>query len=86
MIFAGAGDDQVFGGERTPTSSTAMPERTASSAISGNDLINAGAGDDTVFGGAGDDLIVAEIGDGNDVYFGDEAAAVRATTRSTCRR
>ncbi|QUS42261.1 hypothetical protein RPMA_04925 [Tardiphaga alba] len=36
-------------------------------------MINAGAGDDTVFGGAGDDLIVAEIGDGNDVYFGDDS-------------
>ena len=40
--------------------------------MQGNDLINAGAGDDTVFGGAGNDLIVAEVGDGNDVYFGDE--------------
>jgi Ca2+-binding RTX toxin-like protein len=35
-------------------------------------MINAGAGDDTVFGGYGSDLIVAEVGDGNDVYFGDE--------------
>jgi Ca2+-binding RTX toxin-like protein len=26
-----------------------------------------------VFGGAGNDLIVAEIGDGNDVYFGDDS-------------
>jgi Ca2+-binding RTX toxin-like protein len=39
----------------------------------GNDLITAGAGDDAVFGGAGDDLIVAELGDGNDVYFGDDS-------------
>ena len=26
-----------------------------------------------MFGGAGNDLIVAEIGDGNDVYFGDDS-------------
>jgi Ca2+-binding RTX toxin-like protein len=39
----------------------------------GNDLITAGAGDDVVFGGSGNDLIVAEIGDGNDVYFGDDS-------------
>ncbi len=34
-------------------------------------MLNAGAGNDTVFGGEGDDLIVAEVGDGNDVYYGD---------------
>ena len=38
----------------------------------GDDLISAGAGNDTVFGGAGNDLLLAEIGDGDDVYFGDE--------------
>ncbi|XUJ32972.1 hypothetical protein ACQ5SK_32935 [Bradyrhizobium japonicum] len=32
-----------------------------------------------MFGGAGNDLIVAEIGDGNDAYFGDEGAGGAGT-------
>jgi Ca2+-binding RTX toxin-like protein len=70
VIFAGAGDDQVFGGGQADVIyGDAGADRIFGDA--GNDLINAGAGDDAVFGGAGDDLIVAELGDGNDVYFGD---------------
>ena len=72
MIFAGAGDDQVFGGaDDDMIYGDAGADRIFGDR--GNDLINAGAGNDTVFGGAGNDLIVAEIGDGNDVYFGDES-------------
>ena len=71
VIFAGAGDDQVFAGaDADIVYGDAGADRIFGD--QGNDLITAGAGDDTVFGGAGDDLIVAEIGDGNDVYFGDE--------------
>jgi Ca2+-binding RTX toxin-like protein len=72
MIFSGAGDDLAFGGEQADVVyGDAGADRLFGDA--GNDLITAGAGDDTVFGGAGDDLIVAEIGDGNDVYFGDDS-------------
>ena len=39
----------------------------------GNDYIKGGAGNDTIYGGAGDDVFVAEVGDGNDIYYGDEA-------------
>ncbi|MGH6997610.1 MAG: peroxidase family protein, partial [Phenylobacterium sp.] len=39
----------------------------------GDDRITAGAGDDTVLAGAGNDVIVGAIGDGNDVYFGDDS-------------
>jgi Ca2+-binding RTX toxin-like protein len=71
VVFAGAGDDQVFGGGQADVIyGDAGADRIFGDG--GNDLINAGAGDDAVFGGAGNDLIVAEIGDGNDVYFGDE--------------
>ena len=71
VIFAGAGDDQVFAGaDNDIVYGDAGADRIFGD--QGNDLINAGAGDDTVFGGAGNDLIVAEVGDGNDVYFGDE--------------
>ena len=72
VIFAGAGDDQVFGGAQADIIyGDAGADRIFGD--QGNDLINAGAGDDTVFGGAGNDLIVAEVGDGNDVYFGDDS-------------
>ncbi|WPO43209.1 peroxidase family protein [Tardiphaga sp. 42S5] len=72
VIFAGIGDDQVFGGGHADIIyGDAGADRILGEA--GNDLINAGAGDDSVFGGAGNDLIVAEIGDGNDVYFGDDS-------------
>jgi Ca2+-binding RTX toxin-like protein len=72
MIFAGAGDDQAFGGEQADVIyGDAGADRLFGEG--GNDLITAGTGDDTVFGGAGDDLIVAEIGDGTDVYFGDDS-------------
>jgi Ca2+-binding RTX toxin-like protein len=72
VIFAGAGNDQVFAGDGADiVYGDAGADRIFGD--QGNDLINAGAGDDTVFGGAGNDLIVAEIGDGNDVYFGDDS-------------
>jgi Ca2+-binding RTX toxin-like protein len=68
-MFAGAGDDVVFGGSGADIIyGDAGADRIFGDA--GNDLITAGAGDDTVFGGDGNDMIVAEIGDGNDVYFG----------------
>lgn len=73
VIFAGAGDDQVFGGGLADVIyGDAGADRIFGD--QGNDLITGGAGDDTVFGGEGDDLIVAEMGDGNDVYFGDEGS------------
>lgn len=72
MIFAGAGDDQVFGGGQADVIyGDAGADRIFGDG--GNDMITAGSGDDSVFGGDGDDLIVAEVGDGNDVYFGDAA-------------
>lgn len=72
VIFAGAGNDQVIAGaDADIVYGDAGADRIFGD--QGNDLINAGAGDDTVFGGAGDDLIVAEIGDGNDSYFGDDS-------------
>lgn len=72
VIFAGGGSDQVFAGDGADiVYGDAGNDRIFGD--QGNDLINAGAGDDTVFGGAGNDLLVAEIGDGNDVYFGDDS-------------
>jgi Ca2+-binding RTX toxin-like protein len=71
VIFAGAGDDQVLAGaDNDIVYGDAGADRIFGD--QGNDMITAGAGDDAVFGGAGDDLFVAEVGDGNDVYFGDE--------------
>lgn len=71
VIFAGAGDDQVLAGaDNDIVYGDAGADRIFGD--QGNDMITAGAGDDAVFGGAGDDLMVAEVGDGNDVYFGDE--------------
>ncbi|MCK1690221.1 M10 family metallopeptidase C-terminal domain-containing protein [Bradyrhizobium sp. 145] len=71
VIFAGSGDDTVFAGaDADMVYGDAGADRIFGD--QGDDMINAGAGDDTVFGGAGNDLIVAEIGDGNDAYFGDE--------------
>jgi Ca2+-binding RTX toxin-like protein len=72
VVFAGDGDDQVFGGNQADIIyGESGADRILGEA--GNDLINGGAGADTVFGGDGDDLIVAEVGDGDDVYFGDDS-------------
>ncbi len=72
VIFAGTGDDQVFAGNQADiVFGDAGADRIFGDG--GNDLINAGAGNDTVFGGAGNDLIVAEVGDGDDAYFGDDS-------------
>jgi hypothetical protein len=72
VIFAGAGDDQVFAGSQADiVFGDAGADRIFGDG--GNDMINAGAGNDTVFGGAGNDLIVAEVGDGDDAYFGDDS-------------
>lgn len=72
VVFAGAGDDQVFGGAQADLIyGDAGADRLFGD--EGNDFITGGAGDDTIFGGAGNDLIVAEIGDGNDVYVGDDS-------------
>jgi Ca2+-binding RTX toxin-like protein len=72
VIFAGGGNDQVFGGDHADMIyGDAGDDRLFGD--QGNDMINAGAGNDTVFGGAGNDLFIAEIGDGNDVYFGDDS-------------
>lgn len=60
-ILAGAGRDMIFAG--------AGADRVI--AGDGDDFIHAGAGADIVFGGAGDDTFVAEVGDGNDIYYGD---------------
>lgn len=72
VIFAGTGDDQVFAGDQADiVFGDAGADRIFGDG--GNDFINAGAGNDTVFGGAGNDLIVAEVGDGDDAYFGDDS-------------
>ncbi|MBR0906614.1 peroxidase family protein [Bradyrhizobium liaoningense] len=78
VISAGAGDDHVLAGA---DADIVYGDDGADRIFGeqGNDLINAGKGDDTVFGGAGDDLIVAEIGDGNDAYFGDEGTGGTGT-------
>ena len=39
----------------------------------GDDVITGGSGNDSAIGGAGNDTFLAESGDGDDVYFGDEA-------------
>ncbi|MFZ5690189.1 MAG: calcium-binding protein, partial [Pseudomonadota bacterium] len=71
VIFGGDDDDQIFGGE---DADIIFGDDGADRLFGedGDDLITAGAGNDTVFGGAGNDLLLAEIGDGDDVYFGDE--------------
>ena len=72
IVFAGIGDDTAFGGSDADLIyGEAGGDRIFGDA--GDDMISGGAGDDTIFGGAGNDVIVAETGDGNDVYFGDEA-------------
>ncbi|MGP1664481.1 MAG: hypothetical protein ACTS5I_00910 [Rhodanobacter sp.] len=72
IVFAGTGDDTAFGGSDADLIyGEAGGDRIFGDA--GDDMISGGAGDDTIFGGAGNDVIVAETGDGNDVYFGDEA-------------
>jgi Ca2+-binding RTX toxin-like protein len=61
-ILAGAGNDMVFG--------EAGDDRIFGEA--GDDFVEAGAGNDLVVGGEGDDTFLASVGDGDDVYYGDE--------------
>jgi Ca2+-binding RTX toxin-like protein len=71
VVFAGAGDDDVLaGGGADMVYGDGGDDRILAGA--GNDLVSAGAGRDTVIGGEGDDLFVAELGDGDDSYWGDE--------------
>lgn len=88
VVYAGAGDDTVFGGERpvelaTYLAAVADPDAIGnvlrgefSSGGSGNDLLFAGAEADALMGGGGSDVIISGAGD--DVIFGD--ADFRATT------
>ena len=72
IVFGGSGDDTAFGGADSDLIyGDAGNDRIFGD--TGDDVLTGGAGDDTVFGGSGNDLFVAEGGDGNDVYFGDEA-------------
>ena len=64
-VFAGGGNDLVFGG--------AGDDWLFGEA--GDDYIDGGAGDDFVVGGAGNDTFTASMGDGDDVYYGDEVGA-----------
>ena len=70
MVFGGAGNDDVLGGEGNDMLyGDAGSDRIFGDG--GDDLINAGAGNDTAYGGGGDDMFVAEAGDGDDSYHGD---------------
>jgi Ca2+-binding RTX toxin-like protein len=71
VVFAGGGDDDVLAGSGADmVYGDGGNDRILAGA--GNDIVTAGAGRDTVIGGEGDDLFVAEIGDGDDTYWGDE--------------
>ncbi|GJD74013.1 peroxidase family protein [Methylobacterium goesingense] len=73
VVFGGAGDDDILaGGGADMVYGDAGVDRILAGA--GNDLVTAGSGNDTVIAGDGDDLIVAEVGDGDDGYWGDEVA------------
>jgi Ca2+-binding RTX toxin-like protein len=72
VVMGGAGDDTAFGGADSDLIyGDAGNDRIFGDA--GDDVLTGGAGDDSVIGGGGNDVFVAENGDGNDVYFGDEA-------------
>lgn len=71
VIFGGAGNDDILGGAGADmVFGDAGNDRLLGEG--GNDFLDAGAGSDTVFGGDGDDVIVASVGDGDDVYYGDD--------------
>jgi Ca2+-binding RTX toxin-like protein len=71
VVIGGDGDDDVLGdGGADMLFGDAGNDRVFGG--TGADFIDAGAGRDTVFGGAGDDVITTAIGDGDDVYYGDD--------------
>lgn len=88
VVYAGPGDDAVFGGDRPLDLATYLNAMSDAGAVgsdlrgeflsggSGSDLLFAGGEADALMGGGGSDVIVA--GAGNDVIFGD--ADFRATT------
>lgn len=70
MIFAGGGADNALGGAGADmVFGDAGNDRVFGG--DGDDFLSGGLGNDMVFGGEGDDTFVAEVGDGNDSYFGD---------------
>ena len=72
VVFGNLGDDTVFGGgDSDLIYGDAGNDRLFGDA--GDDVITGGSGNDSAIGGAGNDTFLAESGDGDDVYFGDEA-------------
>ena len=73
MLFAGDGADNVLGGaDNDMIFGDGGDDRLFGE--DGDDFFEAGAGNDFVVGGAGQDSFAATIGDGNDVYYGDEVS------------
>lgn len=72
VVFGGAGDDVLLGGAGNDLIDGGAGEDRIFGGT-GDDRITAGAGDDIVVAGAGNDVIVGAVGDGNDVYFGDDS-------------
>ncbi len=71
MIFAGAGADNILAGAGNDiVFGDGGDDRIFGE--SGDDFIEAGAGGDFAVGGAGDDVFRATVGDGSDVYYGDD--------------
>ncbi len=73
MLFAGDGADNVLGGAGNDMIfGDGGDDRLFGE--DGDDFFEAGAGNDFVVGGVGQDSFAATIGDGNDVYYGDEVS------------
>lgn len=71
MIFAGDGDDIILAGSgRDMVFGDGGNDRIFGEG--GDDFLEGGLGNDLVVGGSGDDLFVATVGDGDDVYYGDD--------------
>ncbi|MGV2341011.1 MAG UNVERIFIED_CONTAM: hypothetical protein LVR18_45830 [Planctomycetaceae bacterium] len=68
VIFAGAGSDEIKGGEGDDQIDAGDGSNTIYG-DAGNDAITAGIGNDTIYGGDGDDVINAGLGD--DTIFGE---------------
>jgi Ca2+-binding RTX toxin-like protein len=71
VAFGNAGNDDVFGGAgRDMLFGDQGNDRLFGD--DGNDVIEGSTGNDTVYAGSGDDRVLATVGDGDDVYWGDD--------------